>query len=179
MTKKNVTRRKAATWLAGAVGSVFAARTSFANSPLNLPALTLKPFSLPALSGLDGIAGFDLETLKGQVTVLNFWGSWCGPCQTEHPRLQALREKNIRLIGVNAFDPNAKDAVAFLKKEGNPFLFVGVDPKKGGLCEMLGIDSIPQTFVIGRQAEVLWQTGNTLDEHEFQDLLGAVQATAI
>ncbi len=179
MAERFVTRRKATVLLAGAMGGVIAATVGRATSPIDLPPVKLKPFSLPALTGLEGIAGFDLATLEGHITVLNFWGSWCGPCRTEHPRLQALREKNVRLIGVNAFDPDAADAVLFLKKEGNPFQFVGVDPKTGGLCEMLGIESIPQTFVIGRNAEVLWQTGNTLDEHEFQDLLKAVQAASV
>ena len=73
-------------------------------NPSEIPsALIGKPvpeFSLPAVEGL-GVPGFDTAALKsGQVTLINVWASWCGPCRQEHPLLLELSGRSdIRLLG--------------------------------------------------------------------------------
>lgn len=58
------------------------------------------PFTLTSLTG-DSI---ELFALRGQPVVLNFWATWCEPCEVEMPELQALHERhgdNVSLVGVN------------------------------------------------------------------------------
>src|SRR5687767_5784666 len=103
-----------------ALFAVLAAIFAFAlrsGDPSKLPsALIGKPVPNIALAGLEGLsdgtrpvggfAGTDLAA--GQVSVVNFWASWCVPCVQEHPLLLALRERiGVRLYGVNYKDQAA------------------------------------------------------------------------
>src|SRR5207245_4720928 len=82
--------------------------------PMNEPAPTL---DLPALAGGSAIA----FPRGGNITVVNFWGSWCGPCATEAPGLQRLwvdyRHRGVRFIGVDERDNDAAGR-AFVREFG-------------------------------------------------------------
>ena len=88
-------------------------------NPSEIPsALIGKPvpdFAMPAVEGL-GVPGFNSASLRtGQVTVVNVWASWCGPCRLEHPLLMELSQrKDIRLFGLNYKDEpeNARRATS-------------------------------------------------------------------
>jgi cytochrome c biogenesis protein CcmG/thiol:disulfide interchange protein DsbE len=119
---------------------------------------------LPALESLsDGtrsIAGFSTADLKsGQVTVVNFWASWCGPCVQEHPQLIALKERTgVWLYGINYKD-QAANARRFLGRYGNPFAAVGSDANGRAGIEW-GVIAVPETFVVdGRGVVVYKHTG--------------------
>ncbi|GGC51052.1 DsbE family thiol:disulfide interchange protein [Chelatococcus reniformis] len=108
-------------------------------------------FDLPPLPGLgqDGAAvpGLKAADLKGHVTVVNVWASWCAPCRIEHPLLlQLARDPRIRLVGINYKD-TPENARRFLGQLGNPFAAVGQD-----LSGRTGIDwgvyGVPETFVV-------------------------------
>ena len=108
--------------------------------------------ALPALDGL-GLPGFDTAALKGEVTVVNVFASWCPPCREEHPQLLMLaKDKRIRLVGLNYKDTPA-NARAFLARYGNPFAAVGVDPAGRAAIDW-GVYGAPETFVIGRDGTI-------------------------
>src|SRR5262249_19862209 len=65
------------------------------------------------------------EAARGPVLV-NFFASWCGPCEVEHPALMALRAEGVRVIGV-AYKDDPAASEAFLQRLGNPFSQVLVD----------------------------------------------------
>ena len=50
-------------------------------------------FTLPAVAGT-GVEGFDTASLKGEVTVVNVFASWCIPCRDEHPLLEVLKTES-------------------------------------------------------------------------------------
>jgi cytochrome c biogenesis protein CcmG, thiol:disulfide interchange protein DsbE len=119
---------------------------------------------LPPLDGLtDGakpIPGVPAERPgPGEVTVVNFWASWCAPCLQEHPQLIALKEQpGVRLYGINYKD-QAADARRFLGRHGNPFAAVGVDGDGRAGIEW-GVIAVPETFVVdGRGVIVYKHTG--------------------
>jgi cytochrome c biogenesis protein CcmG/thiol:disulfide interchange protein DsbE len=97
-----------------------------------------------ALPGIAALRDADLRT--GQVTVVNFWASWCPPCRAEHPTLVALSGEGVRVVGINMMD-RADDALAFLAEAGNPFLAVAFDPKGKTRLEW-GVTAPPETFIV-------------------------------
>lgn len=116
---------------------------------INKPAPT---FSLAPLEGLaaDGkpVPGLSNEDLKGRVTVVNVWASWCGPCRQEHPLLVDLaRDPSVRLVGINQRD-NPDNARRFLGALGNPYAAVGVDPNGRASIDW-GVYGVPETFIVG------------------------------
>ncbi|VAV99871.1 Cytochrome c-type biogenesis protein CcmG/DsbE, thiol:disulfide oxidoreductase [hydrothermal vent metagenome] len=123
-------------------------------------------FDLPALEGLkreDGTVspGFDAASLaNGEVTVVNIWASWCGPCRVEHPFLMELATKTdiepkFRLVGINYKD-QTENARRFLGTLGNPYDAVGVDAL-GRTSINWGVYGIPETFVIDGKGIVRWK----------------------
>jgi cytochrome c biogenesis protein CcmG, thiol:disulfide interchange protein DsbE len=110
---------------------------------------------LPA-TGLPGIPQLtDADLRTGEVTVLNFWATWCPPCRAEHPVLLQMAEQGVRVAGVNMMDDDAK-AVAYLAEEGNPFLGVATDPDGRNRVEW-GVTAPPETFLLAGDGTVLFR----------------------
>jgi cytochrome c biogenesis protein CcmG/thiol:disulfide interchange protein DsbE len=97
-----------------------------------------------ALPGVPLLTDADLRS--GQVTVVNFWASWCPPCRAEHPTLLALSNEGVRVVGVNMMD-KPEDALRFLAKDGNPFAAIAADPK-GRLRLDWGVTAPPETYIV-------------------------------
>ena len=97
----------------------------------------------------------DAELRTGEVTVVNFWASWCPPCRAEHPTLKALAGEGVRVVGVNMMD-KTEDALAFLAKDGNPFLAIAADPK-GKLRLDWGVTAPPETFIVRGDGTVVYK----------------------
>jgi thiol-disulfide isomerase/thioredoxin len=74
-------------------------------------------FSLITYEGTD----FRLSEQRGKVVIINFWGSWCGPCQSEAPVLQNIwemyQDRGVEVFGV-AYVNIDKNAVAFIEEFG-------------------------------------------------------------
>ena len=117
--------------------------------------------ALAALEGLnDGaqpIDGFSSANLaKGEVSVVNFWASWCAPCVQEHPLLVALKERTgVKLYGVNYKD-QAATARRFLGRYGNPFVAVGVDANGRAAIDW-GVTGMPETFIVNGKGEIVYK----------------------
>jgi cytochrome c biogenesis protein CcmG/thiol:disulfide interchange protein DsbE len=121
-----------------------------------VPAVTLGPLEGLADSGrpVPGFASADLA--QGQVSIVNFWASWCVPCVQEHPLLVALKERaGVRLYGVNYKD-QATAARRFLGRYGNPFTAVGVDTDGRAAIEW-GVYGMPETFVIDGKGRIAFK----------------------
>jgi cytochrome c biogenesis protein CcmG, thiol:disulfide interchange protein DsbE len=133
--------------------------------PSKLPSALLgKPVPNIALAGVEGLsdgtrpiggfAGADLAA--GQVSVVNFWASWCVPCVQEHPLLVALKEQTgVQLYGVNYKD-QAAAARRFLGRYGNPFTAVGVDGDGRAAIEW-GVYGMPETFVVDGKGRIAYK----------------------
>lgn len=101
---------------------------------------------LPAVEGLDR-PGITPELLKGRVSVVNVFASWCVPCRDEHPvLLELLKRTGVQLIGINQKDA-PENARAFLTELGNPYAAVGAD-KDGRQSIDWGVYGVPETFIV-------------------------------
>ena len=127
------------------LGSLLAA-ASGANAPQPAP-----DFALPAREGAD----VRLSELKGQVVMINFWATWCGPCRQEMPLLQQLQSKyeplGFTLLGVNVENDSAA-AQAWLK--GVPVSFPILFDRKNEVAERFGVQGMPSTVFVDREGKV-------------------------
>jgi len=106
------------------------------------------------LRGADG-RNVRLEELRGQVVLVNFWATWCGPCREEMPRLNALydkyRKSGVVLLGVN-IDDDPATALATARKLGVSFpVLLDTDKRVSRLYDLA---TMPSTVVIDRDGKV-------------------------
>lgn len=129
-----------------------------APTPTPMPTPTPRAIPTTALHGqqapdftLNNLLGerISLSQLKGKLILLNFWATWCGPCQQEIPELEAFHEeykgKGVLVLAVNLREDKSK--VAAFAKENKMNLMVLLD-SEGRVGEAYGIVGIPTTFFI-------------------------------
>jgi DsbE subfamily thiol:disulfide oxidoreductase len=125
---------------------VLAALVSAAVNATQAPDFTLK--------SRDG-KNMRLSELRGQVVLLNFWASWCGPCREEMPILNALYHKykdlGFTVLGVN-LDAKTEKALAYLKD--TPVDFPVLYDPKGEVSKVYGVSAMPSTVIIDRNGTV-------------------------
>lgn len=119
---------------------------------------TAPEFDLPPVEGLtngfgEPMPGFDTESLRGQITLVNVWGSWCAPCRQEHPYIMALAADNrFAMFGINHTD-QPDSAIRFLADLGNPYDAVGFDPRQRVSIDW-GVYGVPETFFVDRNGVI-------------------------
>jgi peroxiredoxin len=108
-------------------------------------------FSLPSKSG----EAINLDKLKGQVVMLNFWASWCGPCRTEMPLMDQIYKKysaaGFTMLGVNV-DTDSSDAQKFLSQVQVSFP-IAFD-RDNAVSKMYAVSAMPSTVFIDRKGNV-------------------------
>ena len=132
-----------------AIGVVFYRGLSL--NPQELPsALIGKPLPAFQLSQLlDENKQLTAADLKGDIVLLNVWGTWCVYCKYEHPYLVDIaKNKRVSLYGLNYKDIR-EDAKQWLKDYEDPYRLSVFDPL-GKLGIELGVTAAPETFVIDK-----------------------------
>lgn len=138
--------------------------------PTNLEsALIGKPvpeFSLAELQNPDRT--LDQTVFRGEVSLLNVWGTWCPACRDEHDDLVWLAEdKGVRIVGLNYKD-NRELALQWLSRLGDPYEVTIFDPE-GSLGFDLGVYGAPETYVIGPEGTVLHRHVGVVNEKVWQE----------
>lgn len=127
-------------------------------------------FALPAMDGSE----LRLSDLKGQVVMINFWATWCGPCRQEMPLLQQLQVKyeplGFTLVGINV-EPESAGARTWLEKV--PVTFPILFDRQNQVAERFGVQGMPSSVFIDRSGKVRYvhrgyQPG---DESKYADMV--------
>lgn len=117
--------------------------------------------------GLEGYEQLtDADLRDGELTIVNFWASWCPPCRAEHPTLEALADEGLRVAGVNFKDEKAQ-ARGYLERQGDPFFAHGFDPK-GSTAIDWGVTAPPETFLVDGDGTVLFRFAGPLVGSDYE-----------
>ncbi|MBF0561361.1 MAG: DsbE family thiol:disulfide interchange protein [Alphaproteobacteria bacterium] len=131
------------------------------DAPNLLPSMLInKPVPAFALSPMPGHGGsLSSADIKGQVTLVNFFGSWCVACAAEHPFLVGIKKSGIvPIFGVDWRDDPVKGA-EWLSRHGDPYTKIGLDPDSKVAIDF-GVTGAPETFVIDAAGVIRYkQTG--------------------
>ena len=91
-----------------------------------------------------------------KIKIINFWASWCLPCEVEHPILMGLSKKSdFVIIGINYKDTEEGSA-RFLNEKGNPYDVVLIDDE-GVLGIEMGLTGVPETFVVNQDGIIIYR----------------------
>lgn len=132
----------------------------------------MKAFELPDTKG-------DLRTLsdwKGKVIMLNFWASWCAPCQFEIPRFvryqNTYADKGLQIVGVGLDDANKLKNVERSLEMNYPTMVIA-QAEAGPLLEKFGNDQqiVPYTVVINKEGTIVYIHRGGLEDEDFNEFI--------
>ncbi len=143
--------------------------------PSKLPsALIGKPvpeFDLPPVQGRT--MGLSSNDLKGEVSLVNVFASWCTECRVEHPFLMELAKSGFLPVhGLNYKDKPA-DAANWLDTLGDPYTRTGAD-LKGRVSIDWGVYGVPESFLVDRQGRIAYKHIGALNWTFFNEKLRPV-----
>lgn len=132
-------------------------------------------FALPLLTQPDRL--FSDADLRGQVTLVNVWASWCVACREEHAQIKRLADEfGLRIVGLNYKDEPA-DAQAWLARFGNPYAAIPTD-RHGRVGIDWGVYGVPETFVIDAAGIIRYKHIGPVTSQDITDhILPAVRAS--
>jgi len=136
-------------------------------------------FTATTLTG----AGLNFSSYRGQVVVVNFWGSWCAPCRAEAPILavtaQQYRSAGVAFLGVDVRDTTAS-ALAFTRDFGITYPSVNDSSSEVTLdfTSVVPIAGTPTTLVIDRTGHIAGAVFGTVTHQELADILTRVTGEA-
>jgi len=125
-------------------------------------------FTLPAVKGRTlGLASADL---RGQVSLVNVFASWCVACREEHPVLMGLSQQGIVPIHGLNYKDKPDDAQAWLDQLGDPYTRTGADIS-GRVGIDWGVYGVPETFVIDRNGNIAYKHIGAVTPEALRDTL--------
>lgn len=120
-----------------------------------------------------GLATADLA--RGDVSVVNIFGSWCAPCIAELPSLKALADEHGVTIHAVAYRDTPETLDKVFARHPNPFTRIGLDPK--GIAALgFGITGAPESFIINGRGEIVYRHVGDLKLDEVEAFALKVEA---
>lgn len=157
--------------LAVASGLLLSAEASFASGGVAFTPVPGYP-SAPKLRllNMDGQV-VNLEKLRGQVVLVNFWATWCPPCRREMPSLQRLWQKlgksGLQIVAVNVGE-DAETVLAFMGTLDESPTFPIVFDKNSAVMRTWPLKGLPTTFIVDKKGHIIYRAigGREFDSPE-------------
>ena len=139
---------------------------------LNTP---MPVFDLAGIPNRGNAKSLTTDDLKGQVSLVNVWGSWCIACLQEHPTLLDIAKKGtVRIHGV-AWRDTPERSLAWLNAHGDPYTLIGQDPDSRTAIA-LGVTGAPETFLVDRQGVIRFKQTGPITPEIWRDTLAPLIA---
>jgi cytochrome c biogenesis protein CcmG, thiol:disulfide interchange protein DsbE len=125
-------------------------------------------FSLPPVQGRS--LGLSSADLRGEVSLVNVFASWCLACREEHPFfMQLARDKVVPVHGINYKDA-PDDAAKWLDTMGDPYTRTGAD-RNGRVAIDFGVYGVPETFVVGADGVIAYKHIGAITEQVLSETI--------
>ncbi|HVH45428.1 MAG TPA: TlpA disulfide reductase family protein [Labilithrix sp.] len=115
-----------------------------------------EPLAALANAGADAPKTLELASLRGHPVVLDFWATWCGPCQAEAPIVntiaQRYKDRGLAVVGVNTSDEDGL-AARFVRKKGLGFPIVY--DENNSIAKQYGVSSLPTLIVVSKAGKIV------------------------
>lgn len=116
----------------------------------------------PQLKGLKWVKGGPVEFKKGNVYIVEFWATWCGPCRVSIPHLTEVqkkyKDKNVYVIGIS--DETIDKVKPFVEKMGDKMDYnIAIDAENSANNNYMSAfnqNGIPTAFIIDKQTRIVW-----------------------
>ena len=119
------------------------------------PPIAAPDFTLPTLEGQT----VQLSNYRGQVVVMEFWATWCGPCRSSLPSLEVMstryRDRGVTVLLINQQE-SAKDIRRWTKQRYTASILLD---ERGDAAMKYEVQGIPQLFVINQQGQIVYHHG--------------------
>jgi cytochrome c biogenesis protein CcmG/thiol:disulfide interchange protein DsbE len=126
-------------------------------------------FDLPPIEGRE--RGLSSADLRGDVSLVNVFGSWCAACRIEHPVLMRLKaEGDVPIHGIDWREKNRTDGPAWLARYGDPYTLIGDDPESRAAIA-LGVTGAPETFVVDADGVIRYKHVGPVTQEVWEERL--------
>jgi cytochrome c biogenesis protein CcmG/thiol:disulfide interchange protein DsbE len=156
---------------------IFGLQTDPRKVPSPLVGKPVPQFTLPELT--DPGRNVSDADLKGKISLVNVWASWCSSCRAEHQALMALSDiPDFQIVGLNWKD-DVTNAMQVLRLTGNPYDMNGYDPDNEVGIDW-GVYGAPETFVVDKNGMIRYKHIGPIDrtvwEKTLQPLVAQLKA---